>query len=149
MVSKPPPTKTVYELRRDNLNRLTEAPGRKTQLAIRLGVSQARVSHLLNGARRITTDQARELETILGLSSGELDSDQAQPMPPRGGAPDRDLMLAAVRAVGFAATDLGATLPADTIADLVGTVYDLSKPGAILAQPVVKALVQQASGRKP
>jgi hypothetical protein len=141
--------KTVYDVRRENLTRLLDGPGRKTQLAVRLGVSQARVSHLLKAggphARRITTDQARELETIFGLPAGALDADPSQPAPPHAGAADKALLLASVRAVTLAAADLGVTLAPDVAADLVATVTDLSKPGAILAQPVVKAMVALAT----
>jgi hypothetical protein len=142
--------KTVFDLRRENLTRLLDGPGRKTQLAVRLGVSQARISHLLKGgggphSRRITTDQARDLESIFGLPAGALDLDPARPEPSRGGAPDKALLLASVRAVTLAATDLGIPLAPDVAADLVSTVADLSKPGAILEQPVVKAMVALAT----
>lgn len=153
MTSNRPTGKSVYDVRRENLNRLLKEQGAKTQLAIRLGVSQARITHLLKdpdspNARRITTDQARELEQIMGLSSGALDHDQAQPMPPRGGAPDVNTMLAVVRSVTTAQQELGVSLDPETTADLVSAVYDLTRPGELVALPTVKQLVKLASGRQ-
>lgn len=146
-----PPGKSIYDIRRENLNHLTKEQGAKTQLALRLGVSQARITHLLKAegpnARRITTDQARELEQIMGLSSGALDRDAAQPMPPRGGAPDMNTMLGVVRLVTTAQQELGVSLDAQTTSDLVSAVYDLTRPGELVPLPVVKSLVKLATRR--
>ncbi len=143
----PPPGKGVYSIRRENLNRLLAGEGRKTQLAVHLGVSRARISHILTGARRITTDQASELEQIIGLFPGELSIDPAQPRPPRGGATDEKLLLSSMRSVMFAASEMGVTLPPDIMSDLTTSVYQLSKPGKLLTQPTVQALVAQAAKR--
>lgn len=151
--AKPPPSPTsIYDIRRENLTRLLSSEGAKTQLALRLGVTQARISQLLKpsggeGSRRITTDQARELEQIMGLSSGALDQSAAQPMPPRGGEPSKQLLFSSLKSVAFAASEMGVTLSPEILSELAGTVYDLSKPGKLLEQPVVKALVQQAIKR--
>ena len=71
-------TPTVYETRRANLARLLEPRGARTQLALRLGVTQSHVSHLLRPpaqkfARAIHEDMARQIETAMGLDPGQLD----------------------------------------------------------------------------
>lgn len=143
-----PTSKSTYDVRRENLARLLEHPGAKTQLAVRLGVSQARVSHMLRdpalpNSRRITTDQARELEQIMDLPKGALDVDPAQPSPPHAGA-SAPMMAATVRQVLRAIAEEGATLDADTTADLVAAVCDLTRPGELVPLPTVRQLVRLA-----
>lgn len=73
-----PPTLDVYETRRENLSRLLQEPGAKTQLAARLGASQSHITHLLKppsaaSARAIREETARQIEEIMGLAMGQLD----------------------------------------------------------------------------
>lgn len=71
-------TLDVYETRRENLSRLLQQPGAKTQLAARLGASQSHITHLLKppsaaSARAIREETARQIEEIMGLAMGQLD----------------------------------------------------------------------------
>lgn len=142
---------SVYDLRRENLALLLDGPGRKTQLAVRMGFSQARVSHLLKepgtlGSRRITTDQARELEQVLGIPQGALDYDPAQPATPsKAGEAHTQLMRAVVRALTTATSDLGVNLDPEVTSELAGVVYDQSEPGKPMPLPQVKQLVKLAA----
>lgn len=75
---KMPTTLDVYETRRENLSRLLQEPGAKTQLAARLGASQSHITHLLKpptaaSARAIREETARQIEEIMGLAMGQLD----------------------------------------------------------------------------
>jgi hypothetical protein len=71
-------TLDVYETRRDNLTKLLEHKGAKTQLATRLGATQSHITHLLKpptaaSARQIKEETARQIEDAMGLPRGELD----------------------------------------------------------------------------
>jgi hypothetical protein len=90
---------TVYEIRRANLIRLTQEPGSKQALALKLNMTPAQVSHWLRipgryGARRLHEDHARQIENVLGLSPGELDT-----------PPDTELLAQTTRAVFEEARD--------------------------------------------
>lgn len=72
----------IYETRRQNLTNLLREPGAKTQLASRLGSSQAHITHLLKpptaaSARAIREETARQIEDIMGLDRGRLDQPNA------------------------------------------------------------------------
>lgn len=77
-----PPTLDVYETRRENLSRLLQEPGAKTQLASRMGASQSHITHLLKppsaaSSRAIREETARQIEEIMGLAMGQLDRPSA------------------------------------------------------------------------
>jgi hypothetical protein len=145
---RPPATgKSVYDIRRENLIRLTAEPGRKTQLALRLGVSQARITHMLRtgpSGRRITTDQARELEQVMGLSTGELDHDPAQPLPPPAGVPNLKLVQDIVFAVTQTQGDLGVQLEPEQAANVVRMAYEHDRTTATVDLAFVRQLVSLA-----
>lgn len=68
----------VYETRRENLTKVLQHPGAKTQLATRLGTSQAHITHLLKppsaaSARQIREETARQIEQVIGLEPKALD----------------------------------------------------------------------------
>ena len=136
--------KTVYEIRRENLTRLLAEPGAKTELAIRLGVTQARITHLLKpsgkGARPIHEDQARQIETILGLSPYGLDHEPGA-QPARAGN-DLPLLEDAVRAVVATAAQMRATLVADKAAAIVSMVYEHSRAAGKIDPAFVQQLVK-------
>lgn len=148
MNKRPPATgKSVYDIRRENLIRLTTEPGRKTQLAVRLGVSQARITHMLKtgpSSRRITTDQARELEQVMGLSVGELDHDPEHPLPPRAGVPNMKLVQDIVFAVTQTQGDLGVQLEPEQAANVVRMAYEHSLPGGKIDVKFLRDIVQLA-----
>jgi hypothetical protein len=68
----------VYATRRENLTKVLQHRGAKTQLAERLGTSQAHISHMLKapqfpGSKRIPELTARQIEEAIGLDPKALD----------------------------------------------------------------------------
>lgn len=125
-------SKTVYEIRRENLARLLSEPGAKTALAIKLGVTQARITHLLKpigskGSRPIHEDQARQIESIIGLTPRALDQDPEAPASSSPLQVDSRLLEDSVRSVISAAADAHSKLVADKAAAIVRLVYEHSR----------------------
>jgi DNA-binding transcriptional regulator YdaS (Cro superfamily) len=85
--------KTVYDIRRENLQRLLEEPGSKTALALKLDVVPGRITHMLTGHRKIHEDTARAIEGALGLSARQLD---CEPGSASTDAVDFDMLIEAV-----------------------------------------------------
>lgn len=135
--------KTVYDLRRENLKNRLEEPGAKTQLALKLGVSQARITHLVTGHRPVHEDTARQIEDALGLSPRELD--RAPGAPPEGADVDMDLMVEATAvALEYMRTE-GLPLDKAKAVKLTKAIYAYGKQaGGINAQairPLLKMLL--------
>lgn len=141
-----PAPRSVYEIRRENLTGLLSEPGAKTALAIKLGVSQARITHLLKpsgpGARPIHEDQARQIEQIMGLPPRALDHDPNAPPVARGNGDNTALIEESVRAVIAAAAEAHAKLVAEKAAAIVRLVYEHSKPLGYVDPAFVQQLVK-------
>jgi DNA-binding transcriptional regulator YdaS (Cro superfamily) len=118
---------SVYEIRRQNLLRLTQYLGAKQALALKLGVTPPVVSFWLKepgapSSRQIKEDSARAIEEAMGLSPGELDR-------PGGRAPsyakplDPKLLADSTRAVMDALQQAKRTVSAEKHGDLLAVVY--------------------------
>lgn len=128
------PNKTIYDIRRENLERLLEPRGARTALAAKLGSTQSNVSHFLRKSgpyqRLIHEDTARAIETAIGLDPGALDwVDGVRP----GGVPrtkgvtgtiDVDLLAQTIRAVVSVAASQGKTPINERLADVVTVAYE-------------------------
>lgn len=125
-------TKTVYEARRENLAKLMAHKGAKTQLAERLGTTQAHITHLLKptgaqSARPIHEETARQIEAAIGLPAGELDKGAVYARPAPKLAPvDLDMLEHSVKAVLAEVAATHAKLTDEKTASAVRLVHDHS-----------------------
>lgn len=131
------PNKTIYDIRRENLERLLEPRGARTALAAKLGSTQSNVSHFLRKSgpyqRLIHEDTARAIETAIGLDPGALDWVDGKRPPavaavPRTkgvtGAVDVDLLAQTIRAVVSLAASQGKEPINERLADVVTVAYE-------------------------
>jgi transcriptional regulator with XRE-family HTH domain len=137
---------TIYETRRRNLQRLTQYLGAKTALALKLGITQAQISHWLRedgaqAARDIKEDSARDIEAAMGLTPGELDWPDGK--RPDTAPLDSKLLAQCTSAVLLEAGKSGLTVPGEKVANLVTLAYAhaLAHNGTI-DQDYVRQLVQ-------
>lgn len=131
---------SVYHTRRENLRALMREWGGPTSLAKKLGhANGSYLAQLIgpNPSRDISEKVAREIESKLGLPSNWLDQEHSGARPV-----DNDLLCDCVRAVSAAAGDR--RLSPDTMAELVGMVYEQSKLTGRLDEHYIHRLLRVA-----
>lgn len=139
---------TVYDIRRRNLARLLKEFGAKTQLAIRLDMTPAQVSHWLRDpaqahARLIHEDSARQIEKAIGLEAGSLDKDPSAPAPP----PKVDrLLIQAATAVVTAMIEHGEKPTLKRVSKLTETAYLYAKDYGAVDEAFVQQIVKYGHG---
>jgi hypothetical protein len=131
---------SVYDARRENLRARLEERGAKTALAVKLGVTQPFVSHLLRDpteatARVIHEDLAKQIEEITGLQPGELD------LPFVRGSPDWGLLATAVRLTVEIASAANQRLSADLAVRAIRAAYETSPRLGGIESESTRALV--------
>ena len=132
--------KSVYETRRINLRAIMGEWGGPTSLAKKLGHSNGSYLAQLIGphpSRDISEKVAREIESKLNLPTNWLDGEHASAR-----AVDNDVLVACVRAVSAAA--IGKNLSPDTVAEIVGMVYEQAKLTGRIDEPFISRLLRIA-----
>lgn len=130
----------VYNIRRDNLRRVTNEWGGPTSLAKKLGHSNGSyLAQLIgpNPTRMISEKTAREIEARLTLPTGWLDREQS-------GIPqiDDEALADCVRAVAAALQDLKKRAQPSTFADVVQLVYEHRKLTGRLDEAFIQRVVR-------
>lgn len=136
---------TVYEVRRANLIRLTQEPGAKQALALKLNMTPAQISHWLRapgrgGARVIHEDSARRIEGVLGLAPGDLD---LAPGVKRKRAIDPELLALTTRTVFEEAKARNAGDP-QKLARIVSLAYERAQASGQLDREHIRTLLDLA-----
>jgi hypothetical protein len=79
MAQSTPYRRTLQQIRRENLNTILDQPYDRTRLALKLEVSQVRITHITKSVgaagRPINETLARRIEEVLDLPAFSLDRD--------------------------------------------------------------------------
>lgn len=134
-------TKSIYDVRRENLRRLMAEWGGPTSLAKKLG--HANGSYLAQVAgphpRRVIGEKvARQIEERLHLPAGSLDATHTGRSEPV-----RDEVLTeCVQAVAAAVSEAGLTPAPAQFAELVSLVYDRHRSIGTIDEPYIHRLMR-------
>lgn len=130
----------IREIRRDNLRVLAKKYGGASQLAKKIGMTKSWLSQLIgkNPDREMGDQAARNIEKILGLTEGWLDSTHTK------GNADQETLIEAVRLVIEVLREERVSLPSEKVALLVYAVYSRLEAGTV-SRSAVRELVALAS----
>lgn len=132
---------TEYNNRRENLRRLIEQWDGPSNLAAKLGYSNASFLVQMAGPhpiRDVSERTARKIESKLDLPRGYLDK------KPTGGKPEvsTELVSTVVRYVGQACQDAGVRLTPEKFADVVAVLYQDAVENGKLREAFAKQIIQ-------
>ena len=138
--------KTIYTIRRHNLQERLRHDGKKAELARRLGTEPSHVTHLVTepGGRRqsrlIHEDKARQIEEVMGWEKYALDTDPAVPSMVYG--LDTRVLKDTLVTLSHEVSALGVILNIEQSAEVICAIYGRSRFKKEVDPLFVRALLQ-------